>query len=53
MVNLDPPPDPTRLMSHLRRSQSHPDQPKASKGTSPVFACYLALFKMTEITLLI
>ncbi|KAI9278164.1 hypothetical protein BC943DRAFT_173046 [Umbelopsis sp. AD052] len=34
MVNLDPPPDPTRLMSHLRRSQSHPDQPKASKGSN-------------------
>lgn len=34
MVNLDPPPDPTRLMSHLRRSQSHPDQPKASKAGS-------------------
>ncbi|KAH8556101.1 hypothetical protein BGW37DRAFT_515027 [Umbelopsis sp. PMI_123] len=34
MVNLDPPPDTTRLMSHLRRSQSHPDQPKPSKGTN-------------------
>ncbi|KAG2186386.1 hypothetical protein INT43_002824 [Umbelopsis isabellina] len=35
MVNLDPPPDTTRLMSHLRRSQSHPDQQKSpTKGSN-------------------
>ncbi|GAB5591300.1 hypothetical protein Unana1_06200 [Umbelopsis nana] len=32
MVNLDPPLDTTRLMSHLRRSTGHPDQQKSPKG---------------------